>query len=62
MPIMQWVPFIQKIQAAGKSLVLDIQLNELEDFIAAVNPKGILLCIEADEKIQPDIIKRMERW
>ena len=61
-PIMQWVPFIKKIQAAGKSLVLDIQLNELEDFISAVNPEGIMLCIAADEKDQPDIIKRIEKW
>lgn len=61
-PIMQWIPFIKKIQAAGKSLVLDIQISELEDFIAAVNPKGIMLCIAADEKIQPDIIKRIEKW
>ena len=61
-PIMQWIPFIKKIQAAGKSLLLDIQLNELEDFISAVNPEGIMLCIAADEKDQPDIIKRIEKW
>jgi hypothetical protein len=61
-PIMQWVPFIKKIQSAGKSLVLDIQLNELEDFIAAIEPEGIMLCIAADERDQPDIIKRVEKW
>jgi len=61
-PIMQWVPFIKKIQAAGKSLVLDIQVSELEDFIAAVEPEGIMLCISADEAVQPDIIKRIEKW
>jgi hypothetical protein len=61
-PIMQWVPLIKKIQAAGKSLVLDIQVNELEDFIDAVDPEGIYLCISAGENIQPDIIKRIEKW
>ena len=61
-PIMQWIPLIKKIQAAGKSLVLDIQLTELEDFIAAMDPMGILLCIAADENIQPEIIKRIEKW
>ena len=61
-PIMQWIPLIKKIQAAGKSLVLDIQLTELEDFIAAMDPRGILLCIAADENIQPEIIKRIEKW
>lgn len=61
-PIMQWVPFIKKIQSAGKSLVLDIQLNELEDFISAIEPEGIMLCISADEGDQPEIIKRVEKW
>lgn len=61
-PIMQWVPLIRKIQAAGKSLVLDIQLNELEDFIASVEPEGIMLCIAAEEDLQPEIIKRVEKW
>jgi hypothetical protein len=62
LPIMQWVPFIKKLQASGKSVVVDLQLNELEDFISAMNPKGLLLCIAADENIQPDIIKRVEKW
>ena len=61
-PIMQWIPLIKKIQAAGKSLLLDLQINELEDFISAVNPEGIMLCIAADEKDQPAIIKRIEKW
>lgn len=61
-PIMQWVPFIKKIQAAGKSVVVDLQLHELESFIAAMDPKGLLLCIAADPEIQTDIIKRVEKW
>jgi len=62
LPIMQWVPFIKKIQAAGKSVVVDLQLNELENFIDVMNPKGLLLCIAADPSIQLDIIKRVEKW
>jgi hypothetical protein len=62
LPIMQWVPFIKKIQAAGKSVVVDLQLYELEDFIVVMDPKGLLLCIAADPDIQPDIIKRIEKW
>ena len=62
LPIMQWVPFIRKIQAAGKSVVVDLHLDELESFISEMDPKGLLLCIAADEKIQPDIIKRIEKW
>lgn len=61
-PIMQWVPFIKKIQAAGKSVAVDFQLSELESFMAEVSPKGILLCIAAEGEIQSDIIKKVERW
>jgi len=62
LPIMQWVPFIKKIQAAGKSVVVDLKVSELESFLGEMDPKGLLLCIAADEKIQPDIIKRVEKW
>lgn len=62
LPIMQWVPFIKKIQAAGKSIVVDLHLGELESFICEMDPKGLLLCIAAEEDIQPDIIKRIEKW
>ena len=44
----------------GNRWCFDIQLNELEDFISAVDPEGIMLCIAADEDIKPDIIKRSE--
>lgn len=62
LPIMQWVPFIKKIQAAGKSVVVEVQLHELEDFIEVMGPQGLLLCMAADPDIQPDIIKRIEKW
>lgn len=62
LPILQWVPFIKKIQAAGKSVIVDLTLSELEPFMREVNPKGIYLCIAADPAIQPDIIRRVEKW
>jgi len=62
LPIMQWVPLLKRLRAAGKSLVVDLQLDELDDFIAAMKPEGLLLCLAADEGLQPDILKRIERW
>jgi hypothetical protein len=62
LPILQWVPLLKRLQAAGKSIVIDLQLGELEDFIAAMEPEGLLLCLAADEDIQPGIIKRVEKW
>jgi hypothetical protein len=61
-PIMQWVPMIKKIQAAGKGLVIDLMPEELDDFMKAVKPEGILLCIPVEEKHQLDIVKKVERW
>lgn len=61
-PMMQWVPFIKKIQDAGKSVIIDVQVSELENFIGAMDPKGLMLCIAADPDIQPGIIKKVEKW
>ena len=62
LPILQWLPLIKRIQAAGKSVLVDLQLSELEPFISAMDPEGLYLCIAAPEEIQPDILKRLERW
>lgn len=62
LPIMQWVPFIKKLQAAGKSVVVDLQVSELELFMKEVSPKGIMLCINAEPDIQMNIIKKVEKW
>jgi hypothetical protein len=62
LPIIQWVPFIKKIQNAGKSVVVDLQVSELEGFIREMDPKGLFLCIAADKDIQPAIIRRVEKW
>ncbi len=62
LPILQWLHVIRKIQAAGKGVVVDLQLDELEPFIAAMKPDGLYLCIAAEEAVQPDILKRLEKW
>lgn len=61
-PIMQWLPVIRKIQAAGKGVIVDLETHELESFIGATRPEGLYLCLAADEASQPDILKRLERW
>lgn len=62
LPIMQWVPLIKNIQKAGKSVVVDLQVHELEHFMKEVSPEGIYLCIDAEPEIQFDIIKRVLKW
>jgi hypothetical protein len=63
MPIMQWVPLIKRIQAVGKSVMVDLAHSELEDFMAAVRPEGILLTMASqDEEEEFAILKRIARW
>lgn len=62
-PILQWVPFIQRVQAAGKSVVVDLTRAELEPFLDAVRPEGILLCLASeDEEDERAVLKRLLKW
>lgn len=61
-PILQWLPVIQKIQAAGKGVIVDLQLHELEPFIENTRPEGLFLCVAAPESLQADLLKRLEHW
>jgi hypothetical protein len=61
-PILQWIPLIKRIQAAGKSLVVDLKPHELEPFMAQTSPEGIFLCIAADENEQDAIVQRLLAW
>jgi hypothetical protein len=61
-PIMQWLPLLKRIQSAGKSIVVDLQVSELDSFMESMDPEGVLLCISAEEELQPDIIKRVSKW
>lgn len=61
-PVMQWVPFIRKLQSQGKGVMVDLKPKELEPFMQEVDPRGIFLCISAEEEIQGDIIKKVEKW
>ncbi len=63
LPIMQWVPLIKRIQAAGKSVMVDLTHDELDDFASAVEPKGILLTMASeDEEEEHAILKRAAQW
>jgi hypothetical protein len=62
-PIMQWVPLIKKIQAAGKGVVVDLTPQELEPFIDAVRPRGLYLCVSTSgPEEEAAVLKRIERW
>jgi hypothetical protein len=62
-PIMQWVPLINKIRNAGKSVVVNLQKNELDSFMQEVRPEGIFICVDASSnEEQENILRRIEKW
>lgn len=61
-PILQWVPLIRSIQAAGKSVVVDLAPGELEPFLQQVDPAGIFLWVAAAPSEQEAILDRVKRW
>lgn len=63
LPIMQWVDLIRRVQAAGKSVVVDLGPAELEDFIDVVAPEGIFLTMACEnEEEEQKVLKRIAKW
>lgn len=61
-PIMQWLPLIEKIQAAGKSAIVDLELDELDEFMRKTDPRGIMLWTPAEPKDQQNVLDRARKW
>jgi hypothetical protein len=61
-PILQWIPLIRAIQAAGKSVIVDLEPSELDAFRKEVGPEGIFLWIDAEPRDQEEIVQKLCRW
>lgn len=61
-PIMQWAPLIKRVLAAGKAVLLDVPLEELEPFMAAVPREGVFLCLGTREGMEDDVLRRVQNW
>ncbi|MHB8973838.1 MAG: hypothetical protein ACYC3X_25050 [Pirellulaceae bacterium] len=53
---------LQRIQAAGKSLIVDLQPDELAPFMEAMKPEGVFLCIGVEPGVEPEVLQRVQRW
>jgi len=42
-PMRTWAPLLKRIQDAGKRLVIACQAEELEELVAALQPRGLCL-------------------
>ena len=60
-PILQWIPLIQKVQAAGKSIIVDLALDELAEFCDRVRPQGVFLCMDAEGE-ESRVLEFLSRW
>ena len=61
-PIMQWIPLLKRVLDAGKSVIVDVPLDELDEFIANMPPEGVFLCLDAEDFMQDDILRRINKW
>jgi len=62
-PIMQWLPLLKRIREAKKSIMVYLEPNEVDGFIEAIPPNGIMLNIatnNVDEK--RCILNKLEKW
>jgi hypothetical protein len=63
LPIMQWVPFIKKVQARGVPVVVDLNKNELDDFMEVMDPEGVFLWIATEsEEEELALLRKIQNW
>jgi len=61
-PILQWVPLLRRILDAGKSVIVDVPIKELDEFMARMPREGVFLCLGVEEGQELGVIRRVERW
>jgi hypothetical protein len=61
-PILQWLPLLKRILAAGKSVLVDVPLEELDEFMAQMPREGVFLCLGVEDGAESETLKRIERW
>ncbi len=61
-PILQWVPLLKRILAAGKSVLVDVPVEELNAFIEQMPREGVFLCLGVPDGEETAVLRRIERW
>jgi hypothetical protein len=61
--IMQWVPFIKRLQEKGMPTIVDLAPSDLEDFIAVMDPHGLFLWMATENEQQElRILELLSKW
>jgi len=62
-PIMQWVPFIKKLQERRIPVIVDLSKDDLDEFVDTMNPQGLFLWVATEsEDEEQALLKRIEKW
>jgi len=62
-PIMQHIPYIKYLQSKGSSVIVDLNLTDLETFMQEVSPKGIFLWVATTSHEQEELVlKKLMKW
>ena len=62
-PVMQHIPYIKYLQSKGASVIVDLDLSDLEAFMREVDSKGIFLWIATSNREQEEtILKKLLKW
>lgn len=61
-PILQWIPLLKRVLAAGKSVLVDVPIEELDEFMNQMPREGVFLCIGVREGDELEALRRVERW
>ncbi len=62
-PITPWVPFIKEIQARGVPVIVDLRQEELDDFMATMEPEGLFLWVATEsEEEELALLHKIEGW
>jgi hypothetical protein len=63
LPIIQWVPFIKTVQAQKVPIIVDLNKDELTEFISVMDPTGLFLWVATEnEQEEIEILKILEKW
>ena len=64
-PVSEFIPVLQRIQNAGKGLVLFAKMGELEKLVRALIPEGVIINVQGGPKDVPeglDLFESIKRW
>ncbi len=62
-PMIQWLPFVQKVLNANKGIVIDLAYDELDTYMEAIPCNGVYLTMATSSVEQEyEVLKKIKKW